>query len=252
MKARGRNAGRLRSGPSTKKAREKIHQTDGGPLRADRFREARLWGAPVIGPHTEIVAPFGWTGLARAFGRLCGQSLARYGVRFSSVSILPSGLCLEMKEFGSGEHSAAIHAIANEIAQAAPAIEPATGLLTWASLREFARYAASPGAEIYPCPRPEFREQWSEYLTLSKGQRLRCVADIERVREGFPPSDLSDAPFFERWNLIFPPGSTTVAIWGETASHSVADALFAVDRYRRWACGGRGVYRLNRHFQSTI
>jgi hypothetical protein len=220
-------------------------------VEADRFRDARIWGAPVIGPHTVISAPFGWTGLARIFGERCGQSLVRCGIRFSAVSILPSGLCLEMEEFGSGEHFTAIHAIANEIAQAAPAVAPESGLLTWPALREFVQQAVSPDAAAYPCPRPEFRELWSAYAALSKSQRGRCLEDIERLREGFPPAEPT-APFLDRWGLVFLPGTTTVSIWGEANSHSITDTLFAIDRLRRWACGGRGVYRLNRHFHRSI
>jgi hypothetical protein len=240
---------RKESAPGT--GHGELTETTARHVEADRFQDARIWGAPVIGPHTAISAPFGWTGLAGIFGKRCGQSLARCGIRFSAISILASGLCLEMEEFDSGEHFASIHTIANEIAQAAPSVAPESGLLTWPALREFVQQAASPDADTYPCPRPEFGELLSAYAALPKSQRGRCLEDIERLREGFPPAE-PRAPFLDRWGLVFLPGTTTVSIWGEANSHSITDTLFAIDRLRRWACGGRGVYRLNRHFHPSI
>lgn len=210
----------------------------------DPFFDARVWGAPTIGPETIINAPFGWIGLVRHLGRMCATLLGDTEARIL-VLILSraSGISVEVERCGTGT-MAALHSLAAEVGQAAACIEAETGLLSRSSLRALVQFWTSP--RVRP-PSIEHLELSRQLDLLSVKARRRLVGDVEILWSGAAPSAV-DAPILKNWNLGFPPGAVTVEIVGVTGAGKsrrlIAEPLIAMDRLRRFARTTHSLYRL--------
>ena len=220
--------------------------------RTDRFMEARRWGAPFIGSDTVILAPFGWTGLVRSLGRLCHRRLGDTQICITLLSVMPTGVSIEIAGSDLGEHWSALHHLAQEAGNAAPAIDPETGLLTRASLREWLGYVDDRLG--HPAAPLEFAALLSKLSSSSKPERRRCAEDVRRIVGGIPPADVKSAPLLTHWKLEFPIGEESVEIVGGLGSvaDDLSEPLIAVDHLQRWVRTSRRLYRLREQRSVTF
>lgn len=210
----------------------------------DPFFDARIWGAPTIGPETVISAPFGWIGFTRQMGRLCADLLSDTDARISVLGLShSSSISIEVERCDRAA-AAALHSLAGEVGQAAACIDPETELLLRSSLRELVDFWTSPSMQGPPIEHVELCRQTE---ALSGRARRRLAGDAEILCSGAAPC-APGAPLIKDWNLCFPPGATTVEIVGETGTgknrRSIAEPLVAVDTLRRFARTTDRYYRL--------
>jgi hypothetical protein len=204
-----------------------------------RFLDARTWGNPVIDEDTTISAPFGWTGLTRTMARKCGTHIRGFGVHIRSLSIMPSGIEIEISERYDRELVSCLYSIAHEIGQAASGICPETGLLKNSAIRELLDAIAQPtvaaSLELQPIVR--------EFALISVERRRPLLANVLAISEGYPPPLQNSAPVIAHWLPAFPPGAETLFLEARLLDGShVSEPLIAVDRLRHWACTTRRAY----------
>jgi hypothetical protein len=224
-------------------ARRSTRALPGGASK-DPFFDARIWGAPTIGPKTIINAPFGWIGIVRHSARMCARLLNDTEMRILVLELsASSGISIEVAPHGT-EGIAALHSLASEVGQAAACIDAETGLLSRSSLQGFIGLWTAPRMQI---PAMEHMELSRQVDALSESARRSLMDDAEILRSGGSFSGVN-APLLKDWNLGFPPGATTVEIVGETVIGSsrrlIAESVVAMDRLRRFVRTTERLYRL--------
>jgi hypothetical protein len=214
------------------------------PPAESRFADARVWGAPAVGPQTRLGAPFGWTGLLRATARDIGSLLRDTQVRVASLSIETRGITVDL-EGSDVQTRTSVLSLAHDVGLAATAIDPETGLLTARGLGDFLRYLRS--ADLQRRPPREFESLLAGKELRSKDSQAAVAADLERLGGSLRPLEPSTAPLLSKWKLAFPRGFTTVAIVGDSeAGPAVVEPLLAVGRLAQWARTTVRLYALER------
>ena len=205
---------------------------DASGATTDPFLDARIWGAPVLGPNTAISAPFGWIGVTREFGRLCAKRLPGASARIRAFSMSPSGIAIEVEEADPNELRT-LHLLAHEAGQAATRFEPDTGLLRPPFLRDLIRDVGHQN--------PNEARDVQLYLICFPAElaRDRLIGDLQTIisNSRIPPEH--QGPRLQDWTLAFPRGFTAVQLIGTVrlgdGSRTIREPLLAIDNLQRYA-----------------
>jgi hypothetical protein len=214
--------------------------------RSSRFDEVRSACAPVIDADTVLAAPFGWTGLMRLLGHRIGERLKDTNIRIGLLAIMPTGISIELRQRGNTGDRAELHAMANDIAKAAAALDAESGLLKERALIDLALRLAAPGREpateldgilsVLDDADPAFRREMAKQLSeIRFGHRAGWPATTTRC--------------LANWKMSYPPGATCVEIVGcidRATAKSIAEPVIVLGRLRQWVLTVSGVYALDR------
>jgi hypothetical protein len=214
--------------------------------RSSRFDEVRSTCAPVIGASTVLAAPFGWTGLMRLLGYRIGERLKDSKIRIGLLAIMPAGISIELRQRGDASDRTELHAMANDIATAAAALDAESGLLKERALNDLALRLTTPGKE--------HAAEFDGILSVIDGAdpvlRREMAKQLSEIRfghrDGWPATTTRRVV---NWKMSYPPGATCVEIVGRVdwaTGESIAEPVIALGRLKQWVLTVSGAYALDR------
>lgn len=214
--------------------------------RSSRFDEVRSTCAPVIDAGTVLAAPFGWTGLMRLLGNRIGTRLKDSKIRIGLLAIMPAGISIELRQRGDAPDRTELHAMANDIATAAAALDAESGLLKERALSDLAVQLVTLEKE----GTTEFDGIMSVLDGTDAVFRREMAKQLSEIRfghrDGWPATTTKRVV---NWKMSYPPGATCVEIVGRVdlaTGGSIAEPVIALGRLKQWVLTVSGAYALDR------